>query len=184
MRCFTFPRKISGFIFRFLFVALIFIILAILCKSNLTYKDYIYEHIYEKNINFSYFKNIYNKYLGGVFPSINFNSTVSVFNEKLVYNELSNYYDGIKLSVSDNYLIPLLDDGIVVYIGDKDVYGSVILVEDDSGVDTWYGNICNVSVNLYDNLEAGSYIGQSCDDYIYLVYSKGNMFLDYNDYFG
>ena len=183
MKKISFYKGIRCFIFRVLCIIILFLSLAILCKKDILYKDYIYDHIYNKNINFSYFKNIYNKYLGGVFPDYNLNNTIGVFNEKLRYSSALDYYDGVKLSVDSNYLVPLPKEGIVVYIGEKDNYGNVILVEDNEGIDTWYGNICNVSVNLYDNLSAGSYLGQSCDDYIYLVYSKGNIFLDYKDYF-
>ena len=176
-------KNINIFIFKCLYVAIIFLSLAIMCKKDISYRDNIYNNIYNDSINFSFFKNLYNKYLGGVFPSYRINDTVKTFNEKINYNESMDYYDGVKLEVDDNYLIPLIKNGIVVYIGDKGNYGNVIIVESDDGVDTWYGNVCNVSVNMYDNLEAGNYIGESCGNYIYLVYSKENNFLDYRDYF-
>lgn len=183
MKDFSLYKGISGFIFRVLCVLVIFLFLAILCKKDIVYKDYIHNKIYNSNISFSYFKNIYNRYLGGVFPDYQFDNTTKVFNEKIRYSSVVDYYDGVKLTVGNNYLVPLIKEGIVVYIGEKDNYGNVVLVEDSDGVDTWYGNVCDISVNLYDNLSAGSYIGQSCGDYIYLVYSKGNVFLDYKDYF-
>ena len=176
-------KKIDIFIIKVLSMVIVFLLLAIMCKKDVSYRDNIYNNIYNESINFSYFKNVYNKYLGGVFPSYKINDTVKTFNEKIRYSNSTNYYDGVKLMVDDNYLVPLIKDGIVVYIGNKDNYDNVIIIEDDDGVDTWYGNICNVSVNMYDNLEAGNYIGESCGNYIYLVYSKENIFLDYRDYF-
>ena len=108
--------------------------------------------------------------------------TVSVFNEKLQYSSVSDYENGAILEVDKNYLIPNMEKGIVVYIGEKDKYGNVVMVENESGVDIWYGNVCNAMVSLYDNLDSGSYLGESCDDFIYLVYSKKNDYLDYHDY--
>lgn len=103
-----------------------------------------------------------------------------VFNNKIKYDKLEDYKDGAKVFVSDNYLIPNINDGIVVYIGPKDKYENVIIVEDDQKIDTWYGNVCNSSLKLYDNITSNDYIGESCSNYIYLVYSKNNTFLDYN----
>lgn len=163
-------------------VIIIFLLLAILCKGNFLYKEYIYNNIYKTNISFSYFKNIYNKYLGGVLPKYNINNVESVFDEKISYSDSSSYENGVKLLVNSNYLVPVLKDGIVVYVGEKEKYGNVIMVEDKNGIDIWYGNICNSSVKLYDNLKTGSYVGEACNDYIYLVYSKGENYLDYNDY--
>ena len=47
---------------------------------------------------------------------------------KLKYNNISIYHDGIKLEVSDNYLVPALKEGMVLFIGDKDNYGKTIII--------------------------------------------------------
>lgn len=170
-----------------LFICIIvFLGLAIISKSNSIYKDKIYNYIYGTNIDFSSFKKIYNKYLGGV-TSINESDDSKkkeeyVFGEKLKYNGIVSYKKGVKLNVSNNYLVPSLDNGIVVYVGEKDEYKSVVIIENEDGVDVWYGNICNSSLKLYDNVKSGNYVGESCNDYIYLVFSKNNTFLDYKNY--
>ena len=78
--------------------------------------------------------------------------------------------------------MPNLEKGIVVYIGEKDKYQTVVMVENEEGIDTWYGNICNSSLKLYDNIDTTNYIGESCNNYIYLVFTKENTFLDYKQY--
>lgn len=177
-------NPIIKFINKILICIIIFLGLAIICKSNTTYKNKIYNYLYQSNINFSTFKSIYNKYLGGVSQiKDKSNQTENyVFNEKLKYNSITPYEDGILLKVDNNYLVPNLEDGIVVYIGNKEKYKSVIMVETNDGIDIWYGNICSSSLKLYDNIEKNSYIGESCDDTLYMVFSKGNTFLDYKDY--
>ena len=55
-----------NFINKLLICTIIFLSLAIISKSNINYKEKIYNYLYKTNINFSYFKNLYNKYLGGV----------------------------------------------------------------------------------------------------------------------
>lgn len=177
-------KKVYYFFVRLMLCIILFLILAIICKKDIQYKEYIQNKIYYDHLSFSAFKDFYDKYLGGVFAidKVISNQTNYVFNEKLNYSKVISYEDGALLSVSKNYLVPSLNDGVIVYIGEKSSYNNVVIVENDSGIDIWYGNLCNVSVQLYDHIESGSYLGESCDDFIYLVYTRENEFLDYRDY--
>lgn len=165
-------------------LTILFLIVLIICRLNNDLKDFVYNNIYYKNISFSYFKNFYDNYLGGIFPFDYFDSgnVNSVFNEELCYDKLSYYEDGILLNVSYNYLVPVIREGIVVYIGNKDKYGNVVIIEDNDGIYTWYGNISNINVKLYDYLKNGTYLGEVLDNRLYLVFSNGNEFLDYSKY--
>ena len=58
----------------------------------------------------------------------------------------------------------------------------VVIVQGIDGVDIWYGNLENVSVNLYDYIEAETIIGETKDEYLYLVIKKDNEFIKYEDY--
>lgn len=167
---------------KILICTIIFLSLAILSKSNSTYKEKIYNYIYEKNINFTYFKNIYNKYLGGITHQDTNTKETTVFNESLTYTNIEKYENGAKLTVENNYLIPNQSKGIVTFIGTKEKYGSVIIIEDENNLETWYGNICNSNLKIYDNIDKESYIGQSCSNYIYIVFFKENNFIDYKKY--
>lgn len=164
---------------------ILFLIVGIVCKKNIEYHEFIQSKVYEDSISFSEFKQFYNRYLGGIFPIENISDadTEYVFDEKLVYKNLISYEEGIALKVDYHYLVPNLEEGIVVYIGEKDQYGNVVMVENKDNVDIWYGNICNSLVKLYDNVKIGDYLGEACDDSIYLVYTKDNQYLDYRDYF-
>ena len=171
-------------LFNKMFICMIFfLILAIFSKSNSNYKIMITNKLYHDNIDFYMFSNIYNKYLGGLFPIENIFElkSTAVFNEKLVYNSSASYKDGVKLDVGYNYLVPCLADGIVIYIGEKKDYGNVVII-DDGVKNIWYGNICNTNNLLYDHIEKGEIIGEVCDNYLYLLYNKDNEFLSYTKY--
>ena len=159
-------------------------LLAIISKKNNNYKDKINYELYKNNLSFSYFKELYNHYLGGVYPLNNISSskTESVFEEKLKYLKISPYQEGAQLEVTKNYSVPNQEAGVVVYIGEKENYGNVIIIEGLKDIDTWYGNICNSTLKLYDYVEKGTYIGESCNENLYLVYSKDNNFLNYKNY--
>jgi len=105
-----------------------------------------------------------------------------VFNEKLDYLNESVYYDGVRLEVINNYLVPVIKEGMVVYVGEKENYGNVVIVEGVDGVSIWYGNMNRVAVELYDYVNMGDYLGETLDNNLYLVYSKDNKFLDYREY--
>ena len=105
-----------------------------------------------------------------------------VFNEKLNYTKISPYQEGANLEVTKNYLVPNQESGVVVYVGEKENYGNTIIIEDLNNINTWYGNICNTPIKLYDYIEKGSYIGETCNEHLYLVYSKDNQFLNYEEY--
>lgn len=176
-------KYLRSLIIRSLFVIVLFLVLAILSKSNQTYKDLIVTNIYEKNFSFTKVKQLYTKYLGGIVPLDKIGvDTAPVFNEKLEYEDISIYYDGARLEVINNYLVPIIEEGMVVYIGKKENYGNVIIIEGIDGIDIWYGNLETTSVKLYDYVEKGTYLGQTKDNILYLVYSKDGKFLDYKEY--
>ena len=168
------PIKKSNYIIFFIYRIMICIILVLTClillKTKTISKDELEKYVYQNQFNFAYFKNTYNKYLGGVLPLDNVLSTTKVFNEKLSYKSHKKYKSGCKLEVDDSYLVPSLDSGIVVYIGEKDDYGNVIIVQQNNGIDTWYGNI-DSSLSMYDYIEKGELIGTAQKNYIYLYYN-------------
>ena len=85
------------------------------------------------------------------------------------------------MSVSDNYLVPSISDGLVVFIGEKEGYGNTVIVEGSDGVDTWYSNMSDVSVSLYQYISNGSFIG-NCSKNLYLVFKKDGNVIDYKKY--
>jgi len=176
-------KYLRSLILRSLTVIVLFLILAILSKSSQTYKDLIVANLYEKNISFTKVKKLYTKYLGGIVPLDKLpTDTTPVFNENLEYTNESIYYDGVKLEVIDKYLVPIIEEGMVVYIGEKENYGNVVIIEGIDGIDIWYGNMETTSVELYDYVEKSTYLGQTKDNNLYLAYSKDGKFLDYKEY--
>lgn len=176
-------KYLRSLISRTLSVIVLFLLLAIISKSNQSYKEIIVNNLYEKNISFTKIKKLYTKYLGGIIPLEKIEQEITpVFKESLEYNNESIYYDGVKLEVNNNYLVPILEEGMVIYIGEKENYGNVVIIEGIDGIDIWYGNMDTISIKLYDYVESGTYLGTTKDNYLYLVYSNNGKFLDYREY--
>lgn len=176
-------KYLRSLILRTLAVIVLFLILAIITKSNKTYKDIIIKNIYEENISFTKIKNLYTKYLGGIEPLDKvIDNEMPVFKEELEYSNISIYHDGAKLQVANNYLVPIQQEGLVIYIGEKENYGNVVIIEGIDGIDIWYGNMETVSVKLYDYVEKNTYLGTTYNNYLYLAYQKDGVFQNYQEY--
>ena len=173
-------KKLSKYLTKFLLAIIFFLISVIFTnisdKNLLIYK----EHVFTESLPFTKIKGWYEDLFGEVLPKED--NTATVFNGKLVYKSIENYESGEKLVVNANSLVNNITSGIVVFSGDKDNYGNTVIIQGIDGVDIWYGNLENVSVNLYDYIEAGTVIGQTKDENLYLVIKKDNEYIKYENY--
>ena len=129
-------NKLLSFLNKIMVCSIILLISLIILKKNPSFKEYISKEIFDNNLSFAYIKELYNKYFGNILPEKN-NDVVSVFNEKISYKNQIKYLDGYLLEVDNNYLVPIIETGIIVYIGEKEGYGNVIIVEQVDGVNVW-----------------------------------------------
>lgn len=174
-------KYIKGFITRCLLCIIIFLLISIFCnfsdKNLLWFKN----NIYDNNINFTFFNNIYNKYISKYLPFDVYEEKI-VMSEGLVYEDKKTYLNGVSLDVGDNYNMYSLCGGIVVYIGDKEGLGDTVIIQGIDGVDYWYSNLENLSVNLYDYIESDTLIGVSKSDKIYLTFVKNGEYISYEEF--
>lgn len=173
-------KNINKLITKFM-IAIIFFLISIIFtnysdKNLLLYKEY----VFTESLPFTKIKGWYEDLFGEVLPTQD--NTQTVFNGKLVYKDISEYYDGEKLLVSKNTLVNNITSGVVVFSGEKDNYGNTVIIQGIDGVDIWYGNLENVSVSLYDYIEANTVIGETKDEYLYLVIKKDNEYIKYENY--
>lgn len=174
--------EIPKYINKLMFNVFIFLLTIIVLKSNQEIKQVFYKKIYTDNISFATINKLYQKYLGEPIPfNIFKDNTQSVFNEELIYEDKNIYLDGVSLKVSNNYLVPSLDNGIIIFIGEKEGYNKTVIMECENGVEVWYGNIDNENVKMYDYINKGSLIGEA-NESLYLVFMKDGKILDYEDY--
>lgn len=159
-------------------VIVITLILLILIKANGNIKNFIYDQVYTNNISFAKINKIYSQHFGHNILFDQSSITQPVFNEVLEYSQKEKINEGLKLTVAENYLVPNIESGLVIFTGTKENYGNVVIVQQIDGVDVWYGNLSNINVKLYDYIEKGSLIG-SCDNTLYLVHKKAGQTLDY-----
>ena len=175
-------KKVKKELSRLLLSIIVFLIGMILVR-NPDIKKKIEYKLYEENFPFQKIKILKDKYLG---KYLSLEKLVKeekpVFNEKLSYEKKEKYKDGVKLKVSNNYLVPTLESGVVVFIGEKENYGNTIVVEQTDGIEVFYSNIKLNNIKLYDYLEKGELLGEVNDNTLYLVFEKEGKYLDYKEY--
>ena len=169
------------FFIKLLISIVITLVILILIKSSSNFKNEFYKKVYSDNISFTQLKQVYNKYIGNLDIFDNVVKTEMVFNEKLTYKSKEKYLDGVKLNVDADYLVPINESGIIVFIGEKEGYNNTVIVQRVDGIDEWYGNIQNVNVKLYDYVSKGELLGD-VNNNLYLVYKKDGNILNYEEY--
>lgn len=166
---------------KFLVLVILTILTLILLKND-KFKSNFYKYIYEDNISFAQINKWYQDKFGSSLPFSKYFETITpVFNEKLNYKEANKYKDGVSLLVEDNYLVPAIDSGIVIFIGEKEGYGNTIIIQQENGIDLWYSNLKEINLKLYDYIKDGSLIGVSNSN-LYLVFYKDGEVIDYQEY--
>lgn len=176
-------KSIRRFINRCLIVIILFLCCLILLKSNTTFKNKLIKYVYEDSIHFTKLKSIYEKYFGKILSVDKVLPTEQkVFNEKIEYKKANIYKDGVELSVTEHYMIPVLESGIVVFIGEKEGYGNTVIIEQVNGVDVWYSNVKINDIKMYDYIEKGSLLGETLNNKLYMVFQKEGKYLDYKEY--
>jgi len=145
----------------------------ILTKNNNDLKDKIKENIYETSYPIIESRNIYNKY----FSFLNKEKEKQVNNNLFKYINKEETKEGVKLTVKENEIIPVLESGIIVYLEDNRV-----IIEQIDGVKAIYENIEVNDKKLYDYLEKGEVLGETEKDVINLSFTKKGEYYDYKKY--
>lgn len=177
-------KKIVKYLSRTLVLVCLTLITLIVLKANPKFKKSFYQYVYEENITFARINKWYESKFGSSIPFKNLikDTTKTVFNEKLEYKETNKYKDGVKLVVDNNYLVPVLESGLVVFIGDKGNYKNTIIIQQINGVDVWYSNVTNSNLKLYDYVEKGDLVGETLKDELVLIFKKDGKVQDYKEY--
>lgn len=176
-------KSIRHFMTRVLLTVIIFLVGMILVKSDAHIKSSILKNVYDTNFKFIEIKKLYQKYFGNILSIDQLAlDEKQVFQEKLTYQQANRYLDGVKLKVSDNYMVPALESGIVIFMGEKEGYGNTIVIEQVDGIDVYYSNLLTDGIKLYDYVEKGKLLGEAQDNKLYLVFQKDGSFLDYQEY--
>ena len=160
-------RSIIKVLFDKMFTIVIFtMIVIIISNKNKTFRNFLIDDVLNSTMDFSKMNNL----IDNVTNVFDHKDTSVVFNDVSDYEE---YMDGYKYYVKENDDIIMKNSGIITFIGEKENYGNVVIVQQSNGYYAWYGNISE-DVKLYDYIEKGEVLGKSLSDFYYYVLYKDN----------
>lgn len=169
---------------RTLLTAVVVLVILIICNLSTITKNIVKKELLERNYNFSKINSLYKKYIANFNPLSKKKSddTELVSSSKgIEYSSSEDYLDGVKLNVSEEYPVKLLESGLVVFVGENEGYGMSVIVQQSNGIDVIYGNVISNDIKVYDYIEKGTIIG-TANKYLYLVFQKEGEVLDYKKY--
>lgn len=177
-------KYLSNLLSKFLLSIIFLMVSIILIKSNSNIKTFYQEDILTKQINFTKFNNFYTKYFGNILPDYTVPSipTQMASNTEFDYNNGTPYLNGTKLETTENYPVPVITSGIIVFLGEKDSLGPTCIVQGVDGIDIWYSHIDTSSLNLYDYVTEGKILAPTESNYFYLTIDSNGNYLTYDTY--
>ncbi|MDD3392239.1 MAG: M23 family metallopeptidase [Bacilli bacterium] len=176
--------KTDKYVFKLFANIIITLTILIGLKTDKNFSSDFYQKVYNSHFSFAFVNETYTKLFGSPIPfsDLFIGETETVFNEVFTYSEASKYKDGVKLTVGTNYLVPSLESGIVIFVGEKEGYGNTVIIKQADNIDIWYCALDKASVSLYDYVTKGTLLGETTEDYLYLVYQENGVNLDYTKY--
>ena len=178
------PKKwkyVKGLISRSL-IAIIFVLGSIIFTNISDENKVLYQkYVLEDSLEFMKINELYEKLFGGVDVRTSKSDDEVVFGS-ITYTNIEPFLNGVKLTVGLNEVVHVITSGIVVFIGEKDDLGNTIIIQGNDGVDLWYSNVTDTDIKVYDYVEAGSILGTSNGEDIYLTIQKDGEFMSYEEY--
>ena len=167
---------------KFLVCVILLLGCLIVLKASPSLRENLYKYVFKNNFSFAQVNAVYEKLFGSSLPLAGMEQTALVSSTKIEYEEESAYKDGVQLTVSNNYVIPVIKSGIVIFTGEKEGYGNTVVIQQGDGTEVWYANIKEIKVSMYDYLKTGDILGETNGSKLYLVFTKEGEILDYKKY--
>ncbi len=175
-------KYFKGLISRVLLTIIFVLASVIFTNISKDNKELYKNYVLENSLSFTKINNLYQELFGNLdILNVPKTNDKTVFNN-INYSNLESYKNSFKLSVKRNEAINVITSGIVVFIGEKDDLGNTVIIQGNDGIDIWYSNLTDIDINIYDYVEAGTILGTSNSDFIYLTINKDGKYISYEEY--
>lgn len=91
---------------------------------------------------------------------------------------------GVFIETEVSATVEAVNEGLVVFAGKKEGYGNTVQIQHTDGSESWYGNLEEVTVNLYDYVDKKQKIGVVANEsdeksgVLYFALKKNEKFID------
>lgn len=176
-------KKMFVSFFNKVLLSVILFLVALIAVKDQEYKNFIYKYVYSSNLSFLEIEELYEKYFGSLVlgDGIGLDTDVVSSNE-FTYESLEEIENGVSLKVMAGSIVPALESGLVIFMGEKDGMENVIILEQVDGSEAWYVGVVDSDLKIYDYVSKSSVIGNSKTDLISLYFKKKGESIDYKNY--
>lgn len=90
----------------------------------------------------------------------------------------------IMIETEKGAAVTAMSEGRVLYIGEEDGFGNTVIIQHGDKSETWYGNLDEIHVSLYESVKIGTDIGVATEaadgmkGAFYFAIKKGDDFID------
>lgn len=188
------------FFLKLLTSACLFLIVAILFKNSASSFDQAREFVkgtMEKDFQFAAVSDWYEDQFGkplALFPQSNeknMEKTETVDGEHYalpasgkILEDFDVNGQRIMIQTGQGADVEAMNEGIVRFVGNQEGFGKTVIIQHSDKSETWYGNLSDISVSLYDYVEKGKKVGVVTDSEskangaFYFAIKKDDDFID------
>ncbi|WP_066365547.1 peptidoglycan DD-metalloendopeptidase family protein [Neobacillus fumarioli] len=162
------------FFFKFLASVLLFLAVAILFRNHSAtlapVRDFVTRSM-DTDFKFAVVSDWYEKKFGKPLALLPFSQDDQKGKTEVVQTEyavpamgkiLENFQkngQGIMIETQKGAAVQVIKDGFVNFAGVKDGLGKTVIVQHSDGSETWYGNLADIKVNLYQKIKNRTVVG-------------------------
>ena len=167
--------KKEVFFFKILASVLLFLVVAIIYRNHTAKldpaRDFITSQM-DKDFKFAVVSNWYEEKFGKPLALLPFidgknsdkktvaeNQNFSVPAMGKILENFEKNGQGIMIETSKGAAVQAINDGLVTFIGVKEGIGNTVIIQHSDKSETWYGNLADVKVKLYEYVDKRSVVG-------------------------
>ncbi|WP_026572308.1 M23 family metallopeptidase [Bacillus sp. UNC438CL73TsuS30] len=192
--------RMEVFIFKILASACLFLVVAILFRNHTATFDQARDVVrttMDKEFKFAVVSQWYEEKFGKPLALLPFNEpkkekqTETETAEKpalpatgKVLENFEKNGQGIMIETANGASVRAMNGGTVTFSGVKDGIGKTVIIQHSDGTETWYGNLTDIQVKLYDYVEKRKVVGtvssseEKSKGKYYFAIKKGDDFID------
>ncbi|MGP7816834.1 peptidoglycan DD-metalloendopeptidase family protein [Niallia sp. 01092] len=91
----------------------------------------------------------------------------------------------VAIETGSDTTVQAMNEGTVVFAGEKEGFGNTVVIQHSDKSESWYGNLKEIDVKIYDTLKQGDKVGVASSyehndslGLFYFAIKKGNDFID------
>jgi stage IV sporulation protein FA len=187
------------FLFKLLASACLFLLAAILFKNEAVTlapaRDFVKASM-EKDFQFAAVSGWYEEQFGKPLALLPFsdgkqetqspskNSDYALPASAKILEDFNDNGQRITIETGKEASVEAMSEGLVRFAGKKDGFGNTVIIQHGDKSESWYGNLADINVNLYQYIEKGTGLGTAGDTEdgekgsFYFAIKKGDDFID------